>query len=284
VHVLPSVAGYVGADAVANVLAAGPPDSGGTYLILDIGTNAEIVLGDGERLWACAAAAGPAFEGARISCGMRAAPGAIDRVTIAAGQVQVHTLEDQPPLGLAGSGLVSAAAALRRQGLLTARGRFVPAAAPAGIFSSDSGELLLLLVPAAESASGRAITLSQRDIAELLLAKAAVAAGLKVLLDRAGLAVDGIDRVRIAGSFGNFLNQRDALDIGLLPALPGGRLVAAGNSAGSGAILALLSRQVREQAREVSRRCEYVELSANAGFGQEFVRQLAFPEVAGASQ
>ncbi len=279
VHILPSVAGYVGADAVANVLAASRQGAAGTRLVVDLGTNAEMVLCCGERAWACATAAGPAFEGARISCGMRAAPGAIDQVEIIEGQVRVHTLEGEPPLGLAGSGLVSAAAALRRRGLLTARGRFVPAAAPAGLFSTAPGEVLAVLVPAAESGTGKAITLSQRDIAELLLAKAAVAAGLRVLLDTAGLPLESIDEVLIAGSFGSSLDRAAASDIGLLPRLPLDRVVGVGNAAGRGAALALLSREMRRQAGAIARGIAYVELSAHPRFGQEFVRRLSFPEM-----
>lgn len=278
-HLLPSVAGYVGADAVANVLTASQRGAVGARLIVDLGTNAEMVLCCGERAWACATAAGPAFEGARISCGMRAAPGAIDRVEVVAGQVRVHALEERPPLGLAGSGLISAAAALRRQGLLTARGRFVPAAAPAGLFSTSSGEVLALLVPASASGTGKAITLSQRDIAELLLAKAAVAAGLRVLLDTAGLAPESLDEVLIAGSFGNSMDRDAALDIGLLPPLPPERLLGMGNAAGRGAILALLSREMRRRADQIARGIAYIELSAHPAFGQEFLRQLSFPDM-----
>jgi uncharacterized 2Fe-2S/4Fe-4S cluster protein (DUF4445 family) len=278
VHVLPGVAGYVGADAVADVLAASQREPDRVRLIMDVGTNAEIVLDNRGQLLACAAAAGPAFEGARISCGMRAAPGAIDRTRVIDGRLEVHALENRPPLGLAGSGLVSVAAALRRSGLLTSRGRFVPTAAP-GLFANDGNGMELVLAPAERSGTGQVITLSQRDIAELLLAKAAIAAGMKVLLQEAGLTVDDLDEVLVAGSFGSFVDQEEAMDIGLVPRLPLERIVGVGNAAGSGAILALLSLDMRRQAQEVARRITYIELSARPEFNQEFVQGMSFPEI-----
>ncbi len=278
VHILPGVAGYVGADAVADVLVASLREPDRVRLIMDVGTNAEIVLDNRGRLLACAAAAGPAFEGARISCGMRAAPGAIDRGRLVAGRLEVHTLEERPPVGLAGSGLVSVAAALRRGGLLAARGRFVPTAAP-DLFCNDGNGLELILAPAEQSGTGQAICLAQRDIAELLLAKAAIAAGMHVLLQEAGLAVDDLDEVLIAGSFGNFLDRQDAVDIGLVPRLSPERIVGAGNAAGSGAVLALLSLGMRQRAQEIARSIRYVELSAHPEFNQEFVRGMCFPEI-----
>jgi uncharacterized 2Fe-2S/4Fe-4S cluster protein (DUF4445 family) len=277
VHVLPAVAGYVGADAVANALVSSQRGPDKVRLIMDIGTNAEMVLCGRGRMWACAAAAGPAFEGARISCGMRAAPGAIDRVTILGTGLEVHTLEDRPPVGLAGSGLVSAAAALRRHGLLTNRGRFLPTGAP-GLFFHDE-ELQLLLVPADRSGTGRAIGLTQRDIAELLLAKAAIATGARVLLAEAGLEASDIDEVLLAGSFGNFLDKEEARDIGLFPQVPLERVIGVGNAAGTGAILALISEPLRLRAQEIARQIEYVELSARPDFSTGFVRAMAFPEL-----
>ena len=278
VHILPAVAGYVGADAVADALAAALDEPGLPRLLLDLGTNAEMILSAGERLWACAAAAGPAFEGARISCGMRAAPGAIDRVAIADGRVQVRTLGEEPPLGLAGSGLVSAAAALRRQGLVSARGRFQPAAAPA-LFATGKNGPEFLLVPAAESGHGRPIVLSQKDIAELLLAKAAIAAGMEVLLEEAGLETGDLSQVYIAGSFGSYVDREEAMEIGLVPLLPPDAVRSIGNAAGAGAVLALLSLEMRQRAWELARRIRYIELSARADFNARFVREMAFPHL-----
>lgn len=279
VHLLPVVAGFVGADAVADALAAGLGEDGRVRLMIDIGTNAEMILSAGGRILACAAAAGPAFEGARISCGMRAAPGAIDRVEIISGRVKAHTIGDQPPLGLAGSGLVSLAAALRRRGLLSRRGRFVADATPDGLFAPGERGPELLLAPPDGAGTGRAIALSQGDIAELLLAKAAIEAGVNILLKETGLAVGDVEEVLIAGSFGNYVDKLDALDIGLVPPLPPDRVVGIGNAAGAGAVLALLSLDVRGRARELARRIEYIELSARPDFNEEFVRAMSFPEI-----
>ncbi|MGC9025708.1 MAG: ASKHA domain-containing protein, partial [Chloroflexia bacterium] len=201
VHILPAVAGYVGADAVADALAASLGEDERVRVLVDLGTNAEVLLSRGGELFACAAAAGPAFEGARISCGMRAAPGAINRVHLADGRVQVHVLGEHPALGLAGSGLVSAAAALRRAGLLSSRGRFLLQDAPPGLFAPGRRGPELVLVPEADSGTGKRLTLTQQDIAELLLAKAAVAAGLHILLQEAGLGESDLVEVLLAGSF-----------------------------------------------------------------------------------
>lgn len=275
-HILPAVSGYVGADAVADALAAALDEPGPPRLLLDLGTNAEMILSAGGKVWACAAAAGPAFEGARISCGMRAAPGAIDRVAIVDGRVQVHTLEEEPPLGLAGSGLVSAAAALRRQGLLSARGRFETVAGP-GLFAAGKNGPEFLLVPATESGTGRPIALSQKDIAELLLAKAAIVAGMEVLLQEAGLQVEDLSQVLVAGSFGSYVDRQEAMEIGLVPPLPPEAVRSVGNAAGTGAVLALLSRDMRKRAEGLARRIRYIELSARADFSARFVRGMAFP-------
>jgi len=278
VHFLPAVAGYLGADAVADALAASLGEDERVRVLVDLGTNAEVLLSRGRELFACAAPAGPAFEGARISCGMRAAPGAIDRVWLADGRVQVHVLGERPALGLAGSGLVSAAAALRRAGLLSDRGRFLPERAPAGLFAQGRDGPELVLVPEDASGTGRRLTLTQRDVAELLLARAAVAAGLRLLLQEAGLEEKDLEEVLLAGSFGNFVDREEAMEIGLLPRLPPERVIGLGNAAGAGAVLALLSLPMRRRAQEVARQIRYIELSAHPEFREAFVRAMAFPE------
>ncbi len=279
VHWLPAVAGYVGADAVANVLAAELREEKKVRLIADMGTNAEMVLDTGTRMLACAAAAGPAFEGARISCGMRAAPGAIDQAEIVDGRLLIHTLGDRPALGLAGSGLVSILASLRRNGLLTERGRFRPEEAPAGLFVQGERGPELLLVPASASGSGRDIRFTQKDVAEFLLAKAAIVAAINILLKEAGLQLNDIQEVLLAGSFGNYIDASDAVDIGLVPHLPLERILGVGNSAGAGAILALQSVDLRRRAQELAAQIDYVELSARGDFSSEFVRGMSFPAV-----
>lgn len=278
VHILPAVAGYVGADAVADALAASLGEDDRVRALVDLGTNAEVLLSRRGELFACAAAAGPAFEGARISCGMRAGPGAIDRVTLVEGRVQVHVLGEGPALGLAGSGLVSAAAALRRAGFLSPRGRFLPKDAPPGLFVQSRRGPELVLVPEVASGSGRSITLTQQDIAELLLAKAAVAAGLHILLQEAGLEEGDLEEVLLAGSFGNYVDREEAMGIGLVPRMPLERVIGLGNAAGAGAVQALLSLPMRRRARELARRIRYVELSAHPEFKEAFIRAMSFPK------
>lgn len=278
VHLLPAVSGYVGADAVAGALAASLGEDERVRVLVDLGTNAEVILSRRGELFACAAAAGPAFEGARISCGMRAAPGAIDRVRLADGRVQVHVLGEQPALGLAGSGLVSAAAALWRAGLLSPRGRFLLGHAPPGLFVQGRRGPELLLVPEDASGNGRRITLMQQDVAELLLAKAAVAAGLHILLQEAGLEEGDLEEVLLAGSFGNYIDREEALEIGLIPRMPLERVLGLGNAAGAGAVQALLSLPMRRRAWELARRIRYIELSAHPKFKEAFLRAMAFPE------
>jgi len=279
VHLLPAVAGFVGADTVADLLAAAPADDSRVRLLIDLGTNAEMVLMGRGRMLACAAAAGPAFEGARISCGMRAAPGAIDRVEMVDGRVKVHTLDDRPALGLAGSGLISAVASLRREGFINRRGR-LQGKAGAELFASGQWGPELLLASASESGSGRAIVLSQHDISELLLAKAAIEAGFKVLLQESGIAVQAIEEVLIAGAFGNYVDKLDAITVGLIPSLPAEQVKGVGNAAGAGAVLALLALEKRRRAQEIARQIEYVELSAHLGFHEEFIQAMSFPEIA----
>ncbi len=277
VHILPAVSGYVGADAIADALAASLGEDDRVRVLVDLGTNAEVILSRRGELLACAAAAGPAFEGARISCGMRAAPGAIDRVMVAKGRVQVHVLGDRPALGVAGSGLVSAAAALRRAGFLSSRGRFLPHRAPSGFFVQGWRGPELLLVPEEVSGTGGCLTLTQQDIAELLLAKAAVAAGLHILLQEAGLREDDLEEVLLAGSFGNDVDREEAMEIGLIPRLPLERVISLGNAAGAGAVQALLSLSMRRRAQELAHRIRYIELSAHPGFQEAFIRAMAFP-------
>lgn len=279
VHLLPAVSGYVGADAVADALAASLGEDGRTRVLVDLGTNAEVILSRRGELFACAAAAGPAFEGARISCGMRAAPGAIDRVRWADGRVEVHVLGEQPAMGLAGSGLVSAVAALRRAGLLSSKGRFLLHRAPPGLFVQGRRGPELVLVPEDASGTGQRIALTQQDVAELLLAKAAVAAGLRLLLQEAGLGEGDLEEVLLAGSFGNDVDREEAMEIGLIPRMPLERVIGLGNAAGAGAVQALLSLSMRRRARELARRIRYIELSAHPGFREAFIRAMSFPEI-----
>lgn len=280
---LPVIAGYLGADTTAVILATGQHLAARNRLIIDIGTNGEIVLGGRDGLWACSAAAGPALEGAGLSCGMRAGPGAVDEVRLEEGRVHVTTIGGGSPRGLCGSGVVSAVAELLRAGLLTPAGRLRTAARPEGgpdllAGASGSPEAAsegVVLVPAEESATGRPIVLTQADVRAVQLAKAAIAAGIEVLLTTTGVPKESVSEVLLAGAFGNYLDIADAKTIGLLPDLPGVPVRPVGNAAGAGAQLALLSAEARAEAERIAARVTHVELGGRPEFEAAFIRHLA---------
>ena len=282
--VFPSLGAYVGGDIVAGVLAAGMDRDKRLRLFIDIGTNCEIVLGDAERLVATAAPAGPAFEAASIRSGMRAAPGAIEVVTITPEGLRLQVIGDVAPVGVCGSGLVDAVAELVREGLLDASGRFLDDTAIAqrrpdlaDRFVTVDGERLFVLAHAHESGTGQPVHLSQRDVRELQFAKAAISTGWRLLFEELGITDEDVAQVLLAGSFGTYLSPRSAVRIGLVPRLPVLRIVSAGNVAGEGAKMALLSESERHGARALLREIDYVELSDRADFNDRFVGELAFP-------
>jgi uncharacterized 2Fe-2S/4Fe-4S cluster protein (DUF4445 family) len=283
-YAFPSLGAYVGGDIIAGVLAAGMDRDKRLRLFIDIGTNCEIVLGDAERLVATAAPAGPAFEAASIRSGMRAAPGAIEVVRITPEGLDLQVIGDVPPIGLCGSGLVDAVAELVEAGLLDVTGRFladdlIAALRPdlAHRFVTADGERLFVLATAEESGSGQPVALSQRDVRELQFAKAAISTGWRLLSEELGITDADITQVLLAGSFGTYLSPRSAIRIGLVPKLPVMRIVSAGNVAGEGAKMALLSDSERHGAAALLREIRYVELSDRADFNDRFVEELAFP-------
>jgi uncharacterized 2Fe-2S/4Fe-4S cluster protein (DUF4445 family) len=281
----PAFGAYAGGDITAGLLAAGMNRDARTRLFIDVGTNCEIVLGNRDWLLATAAPAGPAFEGAAIRCGMRAADGAIEVVSFAADGLSLQVIGDAEPAGLCGSGLVDAVAGLIRVGLLDRSGRFVPdedAAVIAPGLASRLGllgqERVFVLHWLGEPGDvARSLYLSQRDVRELQFAKAAIATGWRVLLDEAGLDPADVQQVLLAGSFGSYLSPASAISIGLVPRLPVLRIVSAGNVAGEGAKMALLSVRERAAAQGLLEEVRYVELSDRAGFNDAFVDQLQFP-------
>ena len=282
--VFPHLGAYVGGDIIAGVLAAGMDRDKRLRLFIDIGTNCEIVLGNGEKLMATAAPAGPAFEAASIRCGMRAAPGAIEVVTIGDDGISLQVIDDVAPIGLCGSGLVDAIAELHRSGLMDDSGRFltqeaIMAARPdlADRFVERDGERLFILATATESGNGQDVFLSQRDVRELQFAKAAISTGWKLLLEEFGTEESEIQQVLLAGSFGTYLSAKSAVGIGLVPKIPVMRIVSAGNVAGEGAKMALLSDSERHGAHALLDEIHYVELSDRTDFNDRFVDELAFP-------
>ncbi|MQA24811.1 MAG: DUF4445 domain-containing protein [Micromonosporaceae bacterium] len=283
--VLPALGAYVGGDIVAGMLASGMDRDKRLRLFVDVGTNCEIVLGDGERILATAAPAGPAFEGAAIRCGMRAAEGAIEVVRIVDGSLELSVIGDVDPVGLCGSGLVDAAAALIEVGLIDRTGRFAPVEAAERIaptladrFADVAGERVFVLAwHGAPGDVADAVFLSQRDVRELQFAKAAIATGWSLLLEELGVPPREMQQVLLAGSFGSYLSAASAVRIGLVPELPVLRIVSAGNVAGEGAKMTLLSMRERAGAAALLQEVRYVELSDRADFNDRFVDNLAFP-------
>jgi uncharacterized 2Fe-2S/4Fe-4S cluster protein (DUF4445 family) len=280
--VFPSFGAYVGGDITAGLLASGMDRDARVRLFVDIGTNCEIVLGNREWLLATAAPAGPAFEGAAIRCGMRAADGAIEVVGMTADELTMKVIGDVEPQGLCGSGLVDAVTGLVKLGLLDSSGRFVAEESAALLAPGLAGRLTSIgkervFVLHWRGAAEDSIYLSQRDVRELQFAKAAIATGWHILLEEAGLTQADVKQVLLAGSFGSYLSPAAAIRIGLVPKVPVQRVVPAGNVAGEGAKMALLSLRERAGGLALLEEVRYVELSDRADFNDRFVEQLNFP-------
>ncbi len=283
--IMPSLGAYVGGDIIAGALASGMDRDKRLRLFIDVGTNCEIILGDGERILATAAPAGPAFEAASIKCGVRAAAGAIETVKVKDGQLVIGTIEDTPAIGICGSGLVDACAVLVELGLLDKSGRFVPEDVAKSIAPQLSdrltmleGERIFVLTWGKEIGNpSDAIFLSQRDVRELQFAKAAIATGWALLVEEFGIQETDIQQVLLAGSFGSYLSPASAIKIGLVPKISVLRIISAGNVAGEGAKMVLLSAQERNGADALLEQIDYVELSDRSDFNDKFVERLAFP-------
>ena len=281
----PALGAYVGGDIVAGMLATGMDRDKRTRLFIDVGTNCEIVLSDGDTIVSTAAPAGPAFEGGAIRCGMRAADGAIEVIKVSADDVALQVIGDVEPKGLCGSGLVDAVAELVRVGLLDASGRFIPDEQAATLVPglvdrlAKIGEerVFVLHRPTPDTDVAECVYLSQRDVRELQFAKAAIATGWTLLLEQLGLEHGDVQQVLLAGSFGSYLSPASAIRIGLVPKLPVLRIVSAGNVAGEGAKMILLSLRERVGATTLLEEVEYVELSDRPDFNDKFVDQLSFP-------
>ncbi|GIL12075.1 MAG: drug:proton antiporter [Chloroflexota bacterium] len=293
VHILPCIAGYVGADNVGVLLAEQTHLDDKITLIVDIGTNAEILLGTRDWMLSASSPTGPAFEGAHITHGQRAAAGAIERVRIdpQTGAVrykvigdprwsdELETGETLRPTGICGSGIIEVVAELFMAGLLDKSGRFVPEADrlnPRIRYAGRTAELVL--APADETAGGKEIVVTQADIRAVQLAKGALYAGVRLLLNRRG--IERVDRIKLAGAFGSYIDPLHAMIIGLIPDCDLSQVIAIGNAAGDGARIALLNVERRAAARRAARSVEYVETASLAVFQDTFVDALALPHAA----
>jgi len=283
VWVLPNIAGWVGADTVGVILSTGLHLHDDMALAIDIGTNGEMALGSRQRLITCSTAAGPAFEGAQLSCGMRAAGGAIDTVKID-GDVYWHAIGDSAPRGICGSGLVDLIAEMLKAGIIDSTGMMQDGETLnqngqrklAQRITQEGRQRIFELVRADEGAAGRTVRVTQRDVRELQLAKGAIRAGIEILMKELGIEPSDVKYVYLAGAFGNYIKPESALTIGLIPHFPQAQIIPVGNAAGSGAKMALLSVDARNEATEILQNVEYLELSGRPDFQEQFAESMIF--------
>jgi uncharacterized 2Fe-2S/4Fe-4S cluster protein (DUF4445 family) len=283
VHMLPAIASFIGADTTAVLLAEEPHEQDETWLIIDIGTNAELVLGNRNRLVCASTPTGPAFEGAHIEYGMRAAPGAIEHIRM---QSSTHVPEWKiigeqnwcagVPMGLCGSAVVDVVAELVRVGIIDPSGRFVTTADSRGRLRDGAGGREYVIAFAREAGSATDISLTQNDVRQIQLAKGALFVAAQSLLERFQIARP--DKVLLAGAFGSYLDKENALAIGMLPAVDSERVFVIGNAAGDGARIALLNTKKRHEAVMLASRVDRHELPADPAFQDRFIRALAFPQ------
>jgi uncharacterized 2Fe-2S/4Fe-4S cluster protein (DUF4445 family) len=284
VHLLPGAAAYVGADLCAGIIASGLLYDEGPSLLVDAGTNGEIILKHAGKVYGCATAAGPAFEGAGLSCGIRAGEGAITHLALATSPFNIHPQwinhsRNSTPVGLCGSAYIDFLSEARRIGLLTASGRFdrqaVPDAAPQLL--NQRHDLALRIATAADQ---REIVISELDISRLLQAKAAIAAGILTLLQRVGLSQPQIKTLYLAGGFGSEMDPARAIGCGLLPGFAPAQVQTVGNASLAGAYLALLDRGIINELSTIGRRMQIVELNLDGQFESRYIDQLLLPEPA----
>lgn len=280
IHTYPSVASYVGGDIVSGALATDMVNSEEIILFIDIGTNGEIVLGNQDWLVSCACSAGPCFEGGGILFGMRAMPGAIERVDIDPEtlDVKLKVVGKVPPVGICGSGLVDCLAKLRSAGIIDRAGNFqLEHHSQSQRLRVTKDDKEFVLAWAYQAGGEKDVVITENDVKNLIRAKGAIYAGIRSLLQTVAMEIDMIDRIVIGGGFGNYLNIHDSVEIGLLPDLPQEKFEFIGNSSVKGARLALLSQKAWNEAMELARKMTYIELSVGTTFMDEFVSALFLP-------
>ncbi|TET12405.1 DUF4445 domain-containing protein [Candidatus Aerophobetes bacterium] len=275
-YTLPSISGWVGGDITAGILATGVNEAKSLTMLIDIGTNGEIVLGSKEWMVCCAASAGPAFEGSGVKHGMRAAAGAIEKVEILAdGKVKHSTIGGVKPKGICGSGLIDVMAELFKAGFINRSAKLSPEASSR--IREKNGELEFILVPASETQIGEAIVLTRADIENLIRAKAAIFAGADILVKSMDLEIKEIEQLYLAGGFGNYLNKEKALVLGLIPDISPDKVQFVGNTSIMGAKMALLSREALERSYEITKKITYYDLITNPGYMDEFISAKFIP-------
>ncbi len=276
VKCLPGVSAYVGGDITAGVLASGISNSHQISALIDIGTNGEIVIGNNEWLVCCSASAGPAFEGSGTRCGMRATRGAIQKVNIQGDRVNYQTIGDAKARGICGSGLIDTIAELFRNRIIDPNGKFPGDSTNPRVREIDD-DMAFVLASGDETETGKDVVITEDDISNLIKSKGAILAAMRVLLSSVGMSFEDLERVFVAGGFGNYLDVEKAIFIGLLPDLPQERVRFIGNSSLTGARMALLSRHAFARADTLARQMTYFELSVDPRFYDEFVAALFLP-------
>jgi len=287
IYAMPNIAGFVGGDTVAVILASDIHKGEDIKFAIDIGTNGELVMGNKERLISCSTAAGPAFEGARITHGMRASDGAIEKIVINESGIEVNTIGNAKAIGICGTGLIDAVAELLKIEVISENGKLrnreelplnIPEFIKDRIIQHDKHGTSFILVEAKASKTGYDILLTQKDIRETQLAKGAIHAGYNILKKILDIDDDDIKEVLLAGAFGNYIRREQAKRIGLFPDIPKERIKFIGNAAGEGAKMVLLAKELRKEACEISKNTEYIELSTRQDFQKEFIDAIYFPK------
>jgi uncharacterized 2Fe-2S/4Fe-4S cluster protein (DUF4445 family) len=278
IYAFPIIAGFVGGDAVADILATGISESDELSMLVDIGTNTEICLGNKNDLLCCSCASGPAFEGYHIIHGVKAVSGAIEKIQINPENFKTtwSTVNGTRPIGICGSGMIDALAEMRRAKLIEYDGRFNAELSEQFHKRREMSEFTI--TPASESSTGNDIVLTQKDVRELQLAKAAVFTGCQALIEEKNVSPEDIQTLCLAGAFGNYLNLRNAVTIGMLPSISESKLRLVGNSAVVGAKIGLVSLEMRMKAEDIARRTRYLELGARKTFNKDFIAALNFPQ------
>ena len=271
IFVFPNTGSYFGGDLIAGILYSGLNRSDKTAILVDVGTNAEVVLGNKNWLVACAGAAGPALEGGVTKMGMMAGPGVIDRVSVDpdTGLFSIHTIEELPPRGICGSGVIDLAAVLFLSGMIDIRGKFVPGACKGSLKEKD-GLKHFVLVPADESAEGNDLSISQADIDSLIRSKAAMYTILETIASYVGISLSGLTTFYVAGTFGSLINPRSAITIGMMPDLPEGTYRSIGNSSLEGASMILKDSRLMGEIDAIRNSITYIELNVNQDFMNRF--------------
>jgi uncharacterized 2Fe-2S/4Fe-4S cluster protein (DUF4445 family) len=267
VHIMPNVAGFVGADHVAMLVAIDALNIMDLTIAIDIGTNTEVSLISNGKIFSASCASGPAFEGGHISCGMRAATGAIERLRIESEKIQYKTINDALPIGICGSGIIDSIAQLYDSGVLDDSGRMN--AQHAGVRDNANGKEFVVY---AGNGDNPAIVITQKDIREVQLGKGAIRAGIQILLEKAGHKEEDVKKVYIAGAFGTYIDVANAILMGMLPVLPLDRFSQVGNAAGLGARQSLISVKKRDLEKAIAKRMQYIELAGTSTFNKIFLQ------------